>query len=174
MDKQASWLELDRCAEGILVHVKVATELEEFFKSLGTGELHPPSAYTPAGSYGNNNAIGTWVSKDGKSLEVYQAAPENLEIISNGQKIRLDIPNQPLEVDVTLGYVSNVNISFLRLKGISSESGVRFLVRGGVISKAGIYDIRDKIIRAIKYIYSEFVTPTKAQGIIYETLIKEE
>lgn len=170
MDKQTSWLELSRDAKGILIHLKVVPELEQFFKALGDGNLHTPDAY----NFNGANQFGRWTPIDGTALEVYAADAHNLEVLCAGQKFRLDAVNQPLEVDASLGYVSNINLSFLRLKGIGSETGVRFLIAGGVMSKTGIYELRDKIIRSIKHIYSEYVMPTRAQGVVYETHIQED
>lgn len=166
VNSEKCFVELMRVSGGILVHARMTPELEEFFKNLGSGETHPPEAYNGFGSV-------KWRPGAGKPLEIWAINNENAEALSMGQKFRLDTVNQPLEVDASLGYVSNVNLSFLRMKGISSPEGIKFVVAGGVVSKSGLYDLRDKIVRHVKFLYAEFIRPTKAVGIVYETITQE-
>lgn len=171
--KLSGWVEFYRTQNGIGVHVKTSPEFEEFIRSLGDGNTQ---TLTAACTLPYGETVKKWTPVDGQpELELYNIQLEYCETVMAGQRARLDMPGYPLEVDGNLGYIPNANVSFLRLKGIGSPDGVKFVVMGTVISKPGFLDLRDRVIRIIKRINSDYVSPLKASGYFYEaTTLAEE
>ncbi len=162
------WLELMRVPGGVMLSAKVSPDLELFMKGLGNGEAYSVQDYTNGGLY-------RWaeVSKDAPPLKFWHASSDLLDQISSFQKFTLSSIGGGLEADHQLGYLPNINMSWLRCQGISEEHGIKFLVSNVVCSRAGLLDIRDRMVRGMKYIYSEYVKPVKLEGIIYESKTSE-
>jgi len=123
------------CSTGLSVSVKVHPAIEQFIKGLGNGNVKSAELYDKE-----------WVPvRDEPGLEIYHCNP----FLGNG--FRLDIPGSKLEDEH-----GNINLSFLRIKGISLDEGVTFGVRG-VYSLEKMQQLREKIARTVQGLYRDYI-----------------
>ena len=120
-------ISLIRSAGGLTVSVKAHPQVEAFMRGLGNGDHVDIKA---AGPYWRT------VSRDPDArLYVYnQTTAVEPVLLDNGDQANVNRPGQLL-VDNNFQHDSgrtkrNINLSFLRLVGISENAGVTFAVRG--------------------------------------------
>lgn len=143
---------LHRSMRGLTVSVKAHEAVEEFAKALGDGESQDIKIY------GRH-----WHPVGDSILRIYNHDPKlaRIEALTvegwNGGKenlvARYDRPGNPLFDEH--GYL---NISFLRLVGVSSGPGVTFGV-SGIYTLENLRVIRDKISAACRKFYVHYMRP---------------
>lgn len=138
------WAEVNfaRAKNGLEIHVKTDERIEEFFKSLAYNGEHDDIAM-----YGRE-----WLpAKLGGDLRVYRYEKE-----LSGNRISYTV-TRPAE-----GIENNregvLNLSFLRLVGISSPEGVRFVI-AGPYSKDYVSRISKQISTEVRNIIREYIVP---------------
>ena len=153
---------LVRSGGGLTVSVKAHPAVEAFMRGLGSGELVNVRA---AGPY--------WrpVSRDGlPELQVYAMNEAIPNLTLDSQNIcGVSRPSQPMievHTDPGSGRIrSNINLSFLRLAGISEDAGVTFAVRG-VHTYEALTKMREQIGEAYKLFYRTYMKPIKMDVIV--------
>lgn len=149
-DETCIQVNLRRSAIGLMVNVKALPRVEDFVRSLGSGET------VDVRTLGRH-----WVPNKEQVLAVYAMAtnPGSLTTDS-GLRFRIDRPGWPLsEYDansLTAGEV--INLSFLRLAGISEGDGVTFGVKG-VFTMEALNRLRDGIGDASRRFYISYMKP---------------
>lgn len=133
------WFEMsiNRGAKGMELFVRAAPQIEAFMKNLG-GEKEQVAMY------GRD-----WIAVGGKDLEIY-----GIGKIGNGQTYALSRPAEGFDNPKD----GRVNITFLRLVGISEPAGVRFLITEPV-SKQYIKGISARLIGEVKNFVRDFIVP---------------
>lgn len=169
--------DLQRSALGLSITVRTLPRVEEFFSNLSGGRT------VDVGTLGRH-----WInpSKDKKKLLVYtydEKIPQ-VHVERAGFSFRLDKPGQPLTElglggefaapDLAAGPQVNevLNLSFLRLAGISDASGVTFAVRG-VYTERGVEKLAEKIEQGFSRFYREFLKPYRCIITVSTMPIKE-
>lgn len=171
---------LGRDRDGLSVGVRALPHVEDFLRSLGSGEL------IDVQTLGRHWCLPKVAEANGKKLLVYELS--NLigltSVEEHGFSFRLNNPGTPLvEAAPSLsgepgravardaeegayrprlkGAGNEVlNMSFLRLAGISSSEGVNFTIKG-VYTREGITRLAERIEQAGKRFYREFLKPYK-------------
>ena len=140
---------LHRSMKGVSLQVKTNPAIEEFAKALGDGESMDIK------NYGRH-----WHPIGDTPLRVYNHDPKlaKMEVItvddSSGKvAFRYDQPGQPL-------YDTNgfLNLSFLRLVGVSEGAGVAFGI-SGIYTLDSLRRIRDHISAAGRKFYIHYMRP---------------
>jgi len=127
---------------GLMVSVKAHPALEEFCKNtIGDGKLIPVELI-------NKGWVGTDPSK---GLQCYNLPNRFTHVTGN---IALDLG--PIGTPLYQG--DTVNLSFLRLAGISEGAGVSFYCKG-VFSQDTMRNMKDKIGIATRALYNEYLRP---------------
>lgn len=139
---------LHRTAAGLSITIWAVPEVEEFMRRVGNGETVAVS------SIGRH-----WVSPTGEALYAY-AMPLLSELLhtDEGAPITLDRLGCPLLENITGGKYETINLSFLRLRGISDGQGVTFGVRG-VYSLGHLRKLLDRINGATRKFYVDYMRP---------------
>lgn len=160
-----------RSADGLRINVWARPEVEEFVRGLGTGEQHDVQVM---GRYW----VPVGVDKAAKKLLAYDASNHPIYTVAVNEKLsfRLDKPGQPLfepapRVDLRLYGEDEerprpaarpmgecLNLSFLRLVGISEGGGVSFAIRG-VYERASIDHLGAQVEAACNRFYREYLKP---------------
>lgn len=143
--------------KGLIVQVKVHPRIEEFMSSLGDGTTKNPVIYD-----------NKWFSTTpGVDLEVYSAAnPERLKGINftinkPGSSLYSETDdNTPSGLSVVVLSGGIINLSFLRLKGISQESGLEFGVKD-VWPLSFRRELKSKVGSAFRHIANEYIRPVR-------------
>ena len=164
MDMENSWIDFtltrgpirgkERNRVGLIIKVKARPDLEEFMKGLAQGQKLPL------------DAIGdTWqnFNQDGKPLEFYQMDNHRFE---SNRIYSVDAVGQaPLIADgrnarnaLSIATDDVVNLSFLRLVGISNENGVTVGIPGAY-SGDYIRRLRGLLPTAVKLFLQDYVVP---------------
>lgn len=168
---------IHRSAEGVTVKVWALPRVEEFIRSLGSGEHL--DIQTIGRHWASPASLGEKKKAGEKKLFVYQME-HNPGIISINDDFgfRLDRPGSPLveepmqagrrpglydddaPVAARAARLPNevLNISFLRFVGISEANGVSFFERG-VYTISGIDKLAERIEQATNRFYKEFLKP---------------
>lgn len=131
---------------GATLSVKALPLLEDFLKSLGSGEKQPVDAFGKQ-----------WAHLPGEpELKVYELS-KTLSPLSN---ISLELPGQSLEFrdKQTLGGKMIINLSFLRLVGISDGAGLTIGLKD-VYTKEDLIKLHNDLGRAMKLFCDEFLCP---------------
>lgn len=132
---------------GATLSVKALPVLEDFIKSLGNGSKHPIEAFGRQ-----------WTSLPGEpDLAVYELS-RTLSPLAN---ISLDIPGQSLEFrdkNSSSGGKLLINLSFLRLVGISEGAGLTIGLKD-VYTKEDLIKLHNDLGRAMKLFCDEFLCP---------------
>ena len=134
----------DKARFGLTVSVKTHRNVEEFARAMGTGEA---SDVVLIGRY--------WRPVGEQPLMVYDSsfiASETLKT-DEGRAFRFDRVGQPLIADD-----GTINISFLRLVGVSEGAGVTFRVEG-IFSVENLRFTRDVISSACRRFYIQYMRP---------------
>ena len=135
---------------GLLITIKTLPRVEEFMQSLGQGETVDVST---VGRY--------WQEMSNQPLQAYIIQPLNSKQQSDdGSTITLDALGYPLVIQDPHGgdRYPTVNISFLRLRGISEGAGVTFGVKG-VYNLDEMCKLRDRITLATRRFYVDYIRP---------------
>lgn len=147
---------LIRSAGGLTVYAKAHPMVEAFIQGLGTGETVDVKA---SGPYWRSVGL----DKD-KPLLIHRLAEPIPNIaLSNGDVVTICRPGQPLLCNTEPGHSPNtsaVNLSFLRLVGISEGAGVAFSVRG-VHTLEALNHIHKLIGEGYRTFYKEYLKPVK-------------
>jgi hypothetical protein len=138
-----TWFEvaLGRNANGLTVYVRTDPAVEAFMKNLGNGKTDNVTAYSD-----------TWASLDGSALLSYRVEKN----FSPEGKFTLLNVGEPLRIGDTK--TGKVNISFLRLVGIGSPSGVQFGITGPV-SRQYVSDLKSSLVLSVKELIREYIAP---------------
>ena len=128
---------------GLTISVKTVKAVEDFMRSLGSGRIVDVST---VGIY--------WRSLTSQPLQAYEYSTT---IPPTGkydrQEFRIDQLGYPL-----IGDQGIVNLSFLRLIGVSEGAGVSFGLKG-VYSLDGLRDLRDRLGAHAKRFYIDYIRP---------------
>lgn len=137
------WFELGvgRGSKGLEISLKAVPQLEEFFQGLSGGKKDPIELY------GRN-----WSSGDNRDLEIY-GLQRDLQL--ENANYFVNRPTEPLEED---GRGSRLNLSFLRLVGISDPQGVKFVI-SGPYSKEYTRVLTARIGAETRNLIRDFVVP---------------
>lgn len=140
---------LNRSMKGVTIQVKGHPAIEAFARGLGDGESQDIKLY------GRH-----WHPVGDTALRVYNYDPkvfklDQLQVDDPGIKIwaRYDIPGQPL-----YDSEGRLNLSFLRLAGISDGPGITFGI-SGVYTLDRLRLIRDHISAACRRFYVNYMRP---------------
>lgn len=140
-------LAMRRDTKGLRVRLKAHPCVEEFMKELGDG-----NEPRPVQAYGRN-----WYVSGDSQLMVYDLA--RVEVAGN--RYRLDLPGKPLEV---LGS-GQINLSFMRIAGISSPAGVEFWVKGAHPID-NLKAFRDTVLLAVNELYNSYLKPVEFEVVV--------
>jgi hypothetical protein len=139
-----------RSQGGLSVTVKVTPEIEALMKSWGSGESSPVT------DYGRQ-----WVQqKGGAPLRVWSLGRDPGQLHAGSCYYRISKPGEALILDEgqsgLLGGL--VNMSFLRLVGVSEGNGVTFELRG-VHTLESLRALAEKVKVCIRRLYTDFLMP---------------
>lgn len=141
---------LERSSEGLKAIIKASPRVEEFMKGLGTeGELIQVSGVNRFWVPSKGNSPLTAYSLNSK-IEEYGKNPDS--------EFHIDRLGAPLIEPIPDYRKERVNLSFLRLVGISEGMGVPFYVRG-VYSKDMVNKMLDQIGIGLRRLYIDFIRP---------------
>lgn len=155
-------ISLIRSAGGLTVSVKAHPQVEAFMRGLGNGEHVDVKA---AGPYWRT------ISRDPDSrLYVYnQTTTVESVMLDNGDQANVNRPGQALLDQQFHGDTGktkrNINLSFLRLVGISEDAGVTFAVRG-VHTYEALVQMQKQLGTAYKRFYKTYIHPIKVDIVI--------
>lgn len=151
---------LKRNPAGLFVNVKVHPGIEEFARGLGTTELQDVRTigryWTPTRPTSPERGFSVWNMTTN---------PGNVTG-PNGVIFRLDRPGQGLTDNSGIPIPNNkqgleypvINLSFLRLQGISEGAGVNFHVKG-VFTFEAVKQLADQIEQATRAFYIIYLKP---------------
>lgn len=152
---------LRRSAQGLLVNVKAHPRVEEFMARLSNGDQQ---AVTTVGRHW----LTEYTEADSKVKHVIRERPLTAYVLYNpldqirmndGIWVNTDRLGHPL---LELSDRNNgmpeetLNLSFLRLVGISDPEGVSFLIRS-VHSMSGLRKLRDLVQNAQNIFYTDYI-----------------
>lgn len=133
---------LRRGPTGIRIHAKANPIFERYFES-HAGTASPVSDFHRE-----------WrVDKGASSLKVWDTTLHAGVQRGSGASYRVDVPGYMLVMDSEC-----VNMSFLRLVGISSPEGITFEVKGAFTRKY-VQNLGQMIMQAGKALYQDFLKP---------------
>jgi hypothetical protein len=134
---------------GLTVNVQAHPRVEAFFKELADDIVSP-----------NTIAGRGWFAVDNKPLKAYINHTSSLEQLrcDQGMLINLDRLGAPLIETSSSSGEEVLNLSFLRLVGISEEGGVTFHLKS-VYSLQGLFRLRDLIQNAQNKVYNSYLRP---------------
>lgn len=155
---------LVRSAGGLTVYVKAHPAIEAFVRGLGAGDVSDVRAsgpyWRPAGT-------------EGKPLMIYTMTEQVPNVIlDDGSPVTISRPGQPLlgnnpdEGRIGQGNGRQmVNLSFLRLVGISEGAGLIFNVRG-VHTYEAVNRMREYIGEGYRKFYKQYMKPVKMDIVV--------
>lgn len=144
---------LKRSSQGLIVSVMAHPRVEEFMQRLAMEEVVD---VVPSGRH--------WTALDGRVLRAYGPPTVPLDPLrtEDGLSIGIDRLGQPLiefyEDRNTGRGEEKLNLSFLRLVGISEGDGVSFLLKS-VYSLQGMKKLRDQLQSAQTILYNGYLRP---------------
>lgn len=135
-------------AQGLEIWVKAVPEIEEFIKGLGTGrsdsvEAYNKHWYSPTVQTGDGEV-------QAPDLRVYDMERYGGQL--DGQTWTIQAPG------TFMIHQGQINLSFLRLVGISGPNGVRFGIKGP-IKQSEADEIITKIGSALRTLVREYIKP---------------
>lgn len=147
---------LMRSSKGLKVSVRTHPRVEEFFREISGEEVADVklsarhwkglTPETPLMAY----IVGEKVAIEDKSYNLNRIGHP---LIDEGNEKKFDRDGRHI------GYMnSRINISFLRLTGISDGNGVTFYV-GGVYSKEAVTKLLEQIGGALRSFYIDYIRP---------------
>ena len=154
---------ISRSTDGLLVNVWAQAQVEDFIRSLGSGELIDVQTI---GRHWNRpmkrDENSGKLQPDDRRLYVYDMTQKLGALVgADGVYYNLSHPGSPLiGGDGKNDYNETLNLSFLRLVGISEAGGVSFVIRG-VYSRENITKLASQIERTTNRFYREFLRPFK-------------
>lgn len=153
--------EFERSGVGLKFNIRAHPVIEEFMRNaMGVSE---PSM-RPVEEFSRH-----WEPAKGESrkeLLVYDIPKELTGVfpISSGASYRMDRPGYPIFVPgdglETRGAPRVLNLSFLRLVGISEPGGVTFHI-GGIYSEPLLDELESVLHNATREVYNQFMKPIK-------------
>lgn len=152
-----------RSIKGITLSIKTHPSVEALFKSWGDGSHQDVRNYTRGG----------WDPVGGSVLNIYNLRQDPGDLIADdGLHFRINAPGGPLMiVSPSTGQETTLNMSFLRLVGISEGVGVSFGVKG-VYTIDAIRSLVERIRHASRRIYIAYMRPVDI-GLQVFTSIQE-
>ena len=177
MDQSNSWVDISISRGplkgelskqvGMTVQVKARPALEEFMRELSKGntieaEAYSDMWYTPDGG---DNKLKVYRIEDGMlqlQSHTYTLSGVAMPLLTNGRQLARDEDDAPQVArrGAPIQQDELVNLSFLRLVGISSEEGVRLGIQGAY-SSAYLNKIRRNLMPALTEFLRDYVVPTK-------------
>lgn len=154
---------VSRAVRGAAITIKISPTLEEMMKNLGTGEV--VDVRTIGHRYWDNQTKG-------EKLMLYELTAASAQgVVADGAvPYRLDAPGHPIVITNDRGgYPEIVNLSFLRLVGISE--GLTFIVKG-VFQEKDIIRMGERIRAAIKAFYANFMRPVDYHIVVSAQAIR--
>lgn len=156
-------INLQRAKGGIAVSAKVHPAVEDFLRSWGDGtpqdvNLHGRSWFPLKPS---SPPLQVWKL-------VLDPGPQPLD---RSCSYRIARAGHPL-IESIEGCNDTVNLSFLRLCGISEGAGVSFGVKG-VYTEAAIRELGDKLVNATKVFYVSYMRPVDLRVRISTEEVKQ-
>jgi hypothetical protein len=148
-----------RTALGLQVRVKAHPAVELFMRGL-TSPDSPPVEVNVVDRY--------WVGDKGTPLLAYRLSTpiEPVKGLDGGPLFTLDRLSRPLlDTDEERGKYNVVNLSYLRLIGISEGAGVTFNVKG-VYSLSVLRQLQEKIAEAQRQFYINYIRPVNVSVIV--------
>ena len=139
-------ISIKRSRKGLIVQAKADPSLEEIFRAWSGDVSAAPNTHgrlweaPPNGKLPEVYALGI-LPDDGAPLRTF-----------DGKAYRLD------RTGVGLVDEYGINIGFLRMRGISGETGVSFVVKG-VFSRDAIRAAAKDISSAVRKFYADYVQP---------------
>lgn len=146
-----------RTSAGITVTVRALKEIEEFFANQARESIS-------VREFGND-----WMVKE-KELRVWLLANDPGVVNNSGLAYGVDRVGKPL-VYTTPAYADVVNLSVLRLVGISEPAGVSFTLRGAY-TLPHLQDLSQKVVRATRQFYIDFFQPIHIEVGIVGSVIR--
>lgn len=141
---------LMRSDYGIRMTVKTSPLIEKFMRNLGPGTAQDI----------NNHARGWLPIEADKPIMIYDIERHGLGSLgSAGNRYSLIYPGRQLDISAEIGVPDVVNLSFLRIVGVSEGEGVSFHIKGAVHSLEGLRDIKNKIGTACRNLYVDYIRP---------------
>lgn len=151
---------LVRSAGGLTVSVKAHPAVEAFMRGLGSGEHLDVRA---AGPYWRT------VNRDASPLQVYALTEDvpPVRLDGGGAAVIARVGQPLLDLTARLDGRSEfvVNLSFLRLVGISEGAGVTFAVRG-VHTYEALAKMKDMLGEGYKRFYRQYMKPLKMDIVV--------
>jgi len=134
---------------GLLISVKTLPRVEEFMQSLGTGET------VDVGTVGRH-----WQAMSAHPLHAYIIQNIPTHPGEDGTTVSLDkLGNPLLLIDPERGEkYPMINLSFLRLRGISDGAGITFGIKG-VYSLDEMQRIEKRLTAAQRRFYNDYMRP---------------
>jgi hypothetical protein len=141
------WLDgsLSRGKEGLEISIKTVPEIELFMKSLGSKE-------DAVEAYGKS-----WISLNGQPLMIHRM---DKDIFDNEPGANRTYDISRIAEPMISPRDGRVNLSFLRIVGISNPDGVRFGIKGPISSRY-ISDLKGDILRETKNFLRDFIVPVQ-------------
>lgn len=148
---------LTRTRQGLKTSIKANPKIEEFFSSFAETQGAPASALTISRQ---------WTSETHPKLLYYRVPTEMCQLHGSSPFYRIDTLARPLifsrqdggELDV-------VNLSFIRLVGISDPGGIEF-TSSGVLSRESLETVKTLLGGAIRNFYQEWMQEIKKAVIV--------
>lgn len=158
---------LHRSLIGLTISVKTVPGVEEFMRRLGGGETVEVNAF---GRYWLPEwALSIPPLPTGPPLMAYSVVPLEIMRTDDGPTITIDRLGQPFLH--TVDRTEFINLSFLRLVGISEGAGVTFGMKG-VYSLDGLRKLKDKLAVAERKFYLEYLRPIDLNVFINTTEVQ--
>jgi hypothetical protein len=139
---------LARNGEGLRVSAKVHPRVEEFMRILNNGNVQDIRTYSRL-----------WTPPSGSELTAYTGGKVTggSFVLEDGSQYTLDQLGQPMHVPNGTP-APTLNLSFLRLVGISVNDGVSFTIKG-VFSTDAMKRMKEQMSLATRKFYVDFVRP---------------
>lgn len=149
---------LSRNKFGTSLRIKAIPEVERFMASLST--MGEPVDVRTMGRYWEPLDKDPADPKTCKRLMAYRQDFQLDPISAGDLRLNLDALGQPIsskDMDVDR-YRTSLNLSFLRLVGISEGAGVRFGVKG-VFSMDELVKLHDQLAQGLRTFYIHYMRP---------------
>lgn len=135
---------LQRNSDGLTIECRAHPRIEDFFRAQSNDS-------SPVGNYGRH-----WISKE--PLRVHSPImPLDYIRLDDGNYVTADRVGQPI-MEGRERPNDTINLSFLRLVGISEGSGIRFGLKG-VYSLDALKKLKEQLQQAERRFYLEFMRP---------------
>lgn len=143
---------------GLTLEVKVHPSVEDFFRTLSGGETVDVRGSGRQWEHTLNR--GERARKETETLLLAYDLQETIYVpnTSKGSPVSLDLLSQPLTIQDRSVLRSIINISYLRLVGISEGTGVEFRING-VYSYDAIKILKDQIEEAQRLFHAQYLKP---------------